>query len=55
MLTLALLFKSLKKSWIGTRLLEFEGIRLVINQSVVSVELESSSDEERSVFPLFAV
>ena len=26
----------------GTRLLEFEGIKLVINQSVVPMELESS-------------
>ena len=38
----------------GTRLLEFGGIRLVINQSVVLVELESSS-KIRIVFPLFAI
>ena len=29
----------------GTRLLEFGGIRLVMNQSVVPVELESSSED----------
>ena len=39
----------------GTRLLEFKEVRLVINQSVVPVELESLPDEERSVFPLFVV
>ena len=39
---LALLFNTLEKSQMGTRLLEFGGVRLVINQSVVSVELESS-------------
>ena len=44
-LTLALLFKSLEKSWMGTRLLEFGEIRLVINQSVVPVELESSPED----------
>ena len=36
-LTLALLFKCLEKSRMGTILLEFRGIRLVINQSVVPV------------------
>ena len=30
----------------GTRLLEFGGIRLVINQSVVPVELESSPEDQ---------
>ena len=29
----------------GTRLLEFGGIRLVINQSVVPVEVESSLED----------
>ena len=29
----------------GTRLLEFGGIRLVVNQLVVSVELESSPED----------
>ena len=38
----------------GTRLLEFGGIRLVINQSVVPVELESSP-KDRSCLLLFAV
>ena len=37
-LTLALLFKSLEKSRMGTRLLEFGGIRLVINQSIVPMD-----------------
>ena len=32
----------------GTRLLEFREIRLVINQSVVSVELESSPEDRLS-------
>ena len=39
-----------KKSRMGTRLLEFGGIRLVINQSVVSVELESSPEEWSCLF-----
>jgi len=34
----------------GTRLLEFGGIRLVINQSVVSVELESSLEDPSCLF-----
>ena len=34
----------------GTRLLEFEGIRLVINQSVVPVELESSPKDQSCLF-----
>ena len=42
---IALLFKSLEKSWIGTRLVQFGGIRLVINQSVVPVDLESSPED----------
>ena len=37
--------KSLEKSRMGTRLLEFGGIRLVINQSVVPVELESTPED----------
>ena len=48
---LALVFKSLEKSWMGTRLLEFGEIRLVINQSVVPMDLESLP-EDQSVFPL---
>ena len=44
-LTLALFYTYLEKSWMGTRLLEFGGIRLVINQSVVPVELESSPED----------
>ena len=39
---IALLFKSLEKSRMGTRLLEFGRIRLAINQLVIPVELESS-------------
>ena len=42
---LALFFKSLEKSRMGTRLLEFGGIRLVINQSVVPMDLESSPED----------
>ena len=34
----------------GTRLLEFEEVRLVINQSVVLVELESSPEDRSSLF-----
>ena len=34
----------------GTRLLEFGGIRLVINQSVVPVKLESSPEERSCLF-----
>ena len=34
----------------GTRLLEFEGIRLVINQSVVPVELESLPEDRSCLF-----
>ena len=30
----------------GTRLLEFGGIRLVVNQSVVPVDLESSLEDQ---------
>ena len=47
---LALLFNYLEKSRIGTRLLEFGGIRLVINQSVVPVELESSPEDRSCLF-----
>ena len=43
-------FNTLEKSWMGTRLLEFGEIRLVINQSVVSVELESSPEEWSCLF-----
>ena len=38
--------KSLEKFRMGTRLLEFGGIRLVINQSVVPVELESLPEDQ---------
>ena len=42
MLMLALLFSIIWiKIQMGTRLLEFGGIRLVVNQSVVPVDLES--------------
>ena len=34
----------------GTRLLEFGGIRLVINQSVVLVDLESSPEDQSCLF-----
>ena len=34
----------------GTRLLEFGGIRLVINQSVVPMELESSPEDQSCLF-----
>ena len=34
----------------GTRLLEFGGIRLVINQSVVPVELEYSPEDRSCLF-----
>ena len=40
------IFITLEKSRMGTRMLEFEGIRLVINQSVVPVELESSPEDQ---------
>ena len=43
---LALLFNTLEKSWMGTRLLEFGGVRFVINQSVVPIELESSPEDQ---------
>ena len=33
----------------GNRLLEFGGIRLVINQSVIPVELESSPEDQSSL------
>ena len=38
-------FNTLEKSWMGTRLLKFRGIRLVITQSVVPVELESLPED----------
>ena len=41
-----LYFYTLKKSRMGTRLLEFGEIRLVINQSVVPVDLESSPEDQ---------
>ena len=44
-LRLLYFLKSLEKSRMGTRLLEFEGIRLVINQLVVPVKLESSPED----------
>ena len=34
----------------GTRLLEFEGIKLVINQSIVPVELESLPEDQSCLF-----
>ena len=34
----------------GTKLLEFGGIRLVINQSVVPVDLESSPEDRSCLF-----
>ena len=34
----------------GTRLLEFGGIRLVVNQSVVPVDLESSPKDQSCLF-----
>ena len=39
-------FKSLEKSRMGTRLPEFEEVRLVIKQSIVPVELESSPEDQ---------
>ena len=47
---LALFFKSLEKSRMGTRLLEFGEIRLMINQSVVPVELESLLEDRSCLF-----
>jgi hypothetical protein len=38
----------------GTRLLEHGGDRLVINQSVIPVDLELSP-KERSIFPLSTI
>ena len=51
---LALFFNYLEKSRMGTRLLEFGGFRLVINQSVVPVELESSSEDWSCLFALLS-
>ena len=46
MLMLALLFSIIWiKIQMGTRSLEFGGIRLVVNQSVVPVNLESSPED----------
>ena len=53
-LMLALLFKSLEKSRIGTRLLEFGEIRLVINQSVVHVNLEYSPEDRSCLRCLYS-
>ena len=52
---LALLFKSLEKSRMGTRLLEFGGIRLVINQSVVPVDLESLSEDRSCLSAVYTL
>ena len=43
---LALLFNTLEKSWMGTRLLESGGVRLVINQSVVPVVLVTTPEDQ---------
>ena len=50
----ALLFNSLEKSRMGTRLLESGGVMLVINQLVVPMDLEPSP-KEQSVFPLSTI
>ena len=39
----------------GTSLLEFEGIRLVVNQPVVPVEVESSPEERSYLFAVFTL
>ena len=54
-LMLALLFKSLEKSQMGTRLLEFRGIRLVINQSVVPMDLESSPEDRSCLSAVYTL
>ena len=48
-LRLLYFFNTLEKSRMGTRLLEFEEVRLVINQSVVPVELESSPEDRSCI------
>ena len=54
-LTLALFFNTLEKSRMGTRLLEFGGIRLVINQSVVHIELESSPEDQSRLSAVYTL
>jgi hypothetical protein len=46
---LALLFNTLEKSRMGTRYLEFGGVRFVINQLVVLVDLEPLPEERSSL------
>ena len=48
-LRLLYFFKSLEKSRMGTRRLEFGGISLVVNQLIVPVELESSFEDRNCV------
>ena len=55
MLTLVLFFNTLEKSWMGIRLLEFEEIRLVINQSVVPVNLVSSSEDRSCLSAVYTL
>ena len=47
---LALIFYFFRKTWMGIRLLAFGGIRLVINQTVVLMELESSLEDWSCLF-----
>ena len=54
-LTLALLFNTLEKSQMGTRLLEFGRIGLVINQSVVPVDLESSPEDRSCLSAVYTL
>ena len=54
-LRLLLLFKSLEKSWMGTRLLEFGENRLVINQSVVPIDLESLPEDRSSLSAVYTL
>ena len=54
-LTLALFFNTLKKFRMGTRLLEFGGIRLVIKQSVVPVDLESSPEDRSCLSAVYTL
>ena len=44
-----------QKSRMGTRLLEFGGIRLVINQSVVPVDLESSPEDRSCLSAVYTL
>jgi hypothetical protein len=39
----------------GTRLLEFEEVKLVVNQSVVPVELESSPEERSCLATVYCL